>query len=88
MKKFNPSEYSDLQMSTKKNGSTINNFFVPVLIVACSCLAMLGVTFSSKLVENDTKLYTVRIDVINGDVEYYEEKVTEGAFITFLTELL
>lgn len=80
MKKFNPNEYNDLQMSTKKNGSTINNFFVPVLIVACSCLAMLGITFSSKLLENDTGLYKVRVDIINGNEEYLEKMVTEGAF--------
>lgn len=80
MQKFNPKEYKDLQMSTKKNGSTINNFFVPVLIVACSCLAMLGITFSSKLVGNDTDIYTVRVDIINGEEEFFETKVTEGAF--------
>lgn len=85
MKKFNPNEYNDLQMSTKKNGSTINNFFVPVLIVACSCLAMLGVTFSSKLVGNDTAIYKLRVDVINGDVDYIEKKVTEGAFRSEIT---
>ena len=32
MQKFNPNEYKDLQMSTKKNGSTINNFFVIISI--------------------------------------------------------
>lgn len=80
MQKFNPNEYKDLQMSTKKNGSTINNFFVPVLIVACSCLAMLGITFSSKLVGNDTDVYKIRVDIINGEEEFFETKVTEGAF--------
>ncbi len=84
MKKFNPNEYDNFQ-TNRKNGSTVNNFFVPVLIVACSCLAMLGVTFSSKLVGNDTGIYNVRIDVINGDVERYEKKVTEGAFRTEIT---
>ena len=80
MQKFNPNEYKDLQMSTKKNGSTVNNFFVPVLIVACSCLAMLGITFSTKLAGNDTSIYNVRVDIINGDEEFFETKVTEGAF--------
>ena len=82
MKKFNPNDYNDLQMCNKKNGSTINNFFVPVLIVACSCLAMIGITFSSKLVENDTALYKIRIDIINGDEELLERTVTRGAFRT------
>ncbi len=85
MKKFNPNEYSDLQMSTKKNGSTINNFFVPVLIVACSCLAMLGITFSSKLVENGTGIYQIRVDIINGNEEKFETKVSEGAFRAEIT---
>lgn len=85
MKKFNPNEYNDLQMSTKKNGSTINNFFVPVLIVACSCLAMIGITFSTKLVENDTGLYKIRVDIINGNEELFERKVTEGAFRAEIT---
>jgi hypothetical protein len=80
MQKFNPNEYKDLQMSTKKNGSTINNFFVPVLIVACSCLAMLGITFSTKLVGENTEVYKVRVDIINGEKEFFETKVTEGAF--------
>lgn len=80
MQKFNPNEYKDFQMSTKKNGSTINNFFVPVLIVACSCLAMLGITFSTKLVGEDTDVYKVRVDIINGSEEFFETKVTEGAF--------
>ena len=80
MQRFNPSDYKDFQMNTKKNGSTVNNFFVPVLIVACSCLAMLGITFSTKLVEEDTDVYKIRVDVINGVEDFYETKVTEGAF--------
>ena len=78
MERFNPNEYKDL--GKKRNGSTINNFFVPVLIVACSCLAMIGVAFSTKLVEEDTNFYKVRVDIINGEKEFYEKTVAEGAF--------
>lgn len=78
MERFNPNEYKDL--CKKRNGSTINNFFVPVLIVACSCLAMIGVAFSTKLVEEDTNFYKVRVDIINGEKEFYEKTVAEGAF--------
>jgi hypothetical protein len=41
---------------------------------------MLGITFSSKLVGNDTDIYKVRVDIINGEEEFFETKVTEGAF--------
>lgn len=78
MESFNPNEYKDF--GKKRNGSTINNLFVPVLIVACSCLAMLGITFSTKLVEEDTNFYKIRVDIINGEKEYYEKTVAEGAF--------
>ena len=80
MERFNPNEYKDLGVGNKKNGSTINNFFVPVLIVACSCLAMLGVTFSTKLIENDTDYYKITVDIINGKTERYEKTVAEGSF--------
>lgn len=80
MERFNPNEYKDLGMNNKRNGSTINNFFVPVLIVACSCLAMLGVTFSTKLIENDTNHYKITLDIINGKEEHYEKTVAEGSF--------
>lgn len=79
MERFNPNEYKDTY-GNKRNGSTLNNFLVPVLIVACSCLAMLGITFSSKLVENDMNYYKVRLDIINGKEEVYERRVAEGAF--------
>lgn len=79
MEKFNPNDYKN-SYGNKRNGSTLNNFLVPVLIVACSCLAMLGITFSSKLVENDTSYYRVRLDIINGKEEVYERRVAEGAF--------
>ena len=79
MKKFNPDEFNSFQ-TNRSNSSTINNVFVPVLIVACSCLAMIGVTFSAKLVETDTEYHDIRIDIINGEEEVYTNKVTTGAF--------
>ena len=35
MEKFNPNDYKN-SYGNKRNGSTLNNFLVPVLIVACS----------------------------------------------------
>ena len=48
MKKFNPNDFNDFQFSNKRNSSTINNLFVPVLIVACSCLAIYKVPVYKK----------------------------------------
>ena len=80
MEKFNPNSYKNDMYGNKRNGGTLNNFFVPVLIVACSCLAMVGITFSSQLVENDMNYYKIKIDIINGKEEVYEKTVASGAF--------
>lgn len=82
MKKFNPDEeYEKVQNRKISNSSKLNNVFVPVLVVACSCLALVGVTFSSKLVDDTKNEYTVRVEILgNGKEQTYTKKVTQGAF--------
>ena len=82
MKKFNPDEeYGKVQIRKISNSSKLNNVFVPVLVVACSCLALVGVTFSSKLVDDTKNEYTVKVEILgNGKEQTYTKKVTQGAF--------
>ncbi len=82
MKKFNPDK--ELKIVRNKNGnyttSKFNSAFIPLLVVGCSVLALIGVTFSYKLLAEDVTTYTVKIDIINGNESQYVKKVTEGAF--------
>ena len=57
MKKFNPEkEFENLKKKKNKtlSRSTLSNMYVPLLIIGCSCMALLGATFSLKLTD-DTK---------------------------------
>ncbi len=82
MKKFNPDEELNKMKEKNKlsNISKLQNAYVPILVVACSCLAMIGVTFSAKLTVDDINYYTVKIDIINGNEKIYEKRVPEGAY--------
>lgn len=87
MKKFNPEKEIDKlnKSKNKTNTSKMSNLFVPILVVACSCMAMTAVTFSAHL-ESDTKeMYKVHIDIINGDEETYDKTTLEGAFSDTIT---
>ena len=87
MKKFNPDlELSKMQnqKNVNYNSSKVNNVFVPLLVVGCSCLAMIGVTFSSKLANDEKESYTVNIGIINGEEDSYIVNVPEGPFSTIL----
>ncbi len=89
MKKFNPEkELQKIQERGKnENNSRLSNMYVPLLVIACSCLAMAGITFSANLANDSKKEYTVRIDIINGDEDTYVKTVKEGAFSDTITSL-
>lgn len=83
MKKFNPdTELSKLQrkQSNSDNSSKISNMYIPFLIVGCSCLAMIGITFSTKLSLDEKSIYNVKVEIINGEEESLHTVVAEGAF--------
>lgn len=83
MKKFNPDEEFDKVKNKKKssNSSKLSNVFVPVLVVACSCMALVGVTFSTKLADDSQNEFTVRVEILgNGENQTYTKQVTQGAF--------
>jgi len=84
MKKFNPEK--ELQKVNNKsirgNNSKLSNMYVPLLVIACSCLAMSAITFSAKLEEETEEKYTIKINIVNGEQDVYLTKVKEGEFST------
>lgn len=80
MKKFNPEvELCKIQNNNKKNNNcSIKNIFIPIFIIGCSCLAMMGITFSFKMVKEDK--YNINISIINGEEDAYVKKVLKGPF--------
>ncbi len=82
MKKFNPEKEIEKlnKQNNPGNSSKLSNLFVPILVVACSCMAMTAVTFSAYLTEGEKETYHILINIINGDVDKYEKDVIEGAF--------
>jgi len=85
MKKFDPEkELAKVKKENKRrmHPSRLSNAYIPILVVACSCLAMSAVTFSSKIVEDEANKYTIKIDIVNGEQDVYLKNVREGAFQT------
>lgn len=82
MKKFDADKELKKVKSIKKisNNSKMSNMFVPLLVVACCCLALVGVAFSTKLTNDSLKKYNIRIEIIGGKEESYNKEVYEGAF--------
>ena len=85
MKKFNP-EKELYKIQNKDDNlnvrSKMGNVFVPIFVLGCACLAMLGITFSANLVNSTKGEYEITIDVINGEIEQFNKVVSEGAFST------
>ncbi len=85
MKKFNP-EKELYKMQNKDDNlnvrSKMGNIFVPIFVLGCACLAMVGITFSANLINSTRGEYEVTIDVINGEIEQFNKTVSEGAFST------
>lgn len=88
MKKFDIDKELDKVQSRSKttfNNSKMSNMFVPLIVIACSSLALTGIAFSSKLANpTSNKQYTINIDIINGKQEKYTKVVNEGPFIDSL----
>ncbi len=82
MKKFNPEkEINKVSFNNSlSKDSKINNAFIPLLVLGCSCLAMIGITFSYKLVETSKEKYTVDINIYNGEEEKFHDEVIEGPY--------
>lgn len=88
MKKFDIDKELDIVQSRSKtsfSSSKMSNMFVPLVVIACSCLALTGIAFSSKIANpTDGNKYTINIDIINGKQEKYTKVVNEGPFIDSL----
>lgn len=73
MKKFNQKEKKGINID-------FTRIAVPMLVIACSILGIIGYTFSANLVEEKTDSYLIKIEVINGDITSYSKRILRGAF--------
>lgn len=78
MKKFNP--LKELESVQNRRNYNISNYMIPILVICCSFLAMIGYTFSSKLIMEENMEYRIVIDFVKGDKDSYFKKVHKGAF--------
>ena len=88
MKKFDPEKEindSDLSKNNLSMRSKIESAFIPLLVIGCSLLAMVGVTFSSKLVADDEKGYEIVVKTTNGEKEEYHFKTNNKSFSMTIT---
>ncbi len=78
MKKYNPRK-----RIKKSNGisleSQINYAFIPLLVLGCCALAMVGIAFSYKLTQMDKKTFKVNISSINGTPVEINGEALEGS---------
>ena len=90
MKKFNPEkELKKVQFksSSNVNSTKLSNLYIPSLVIACSCLAMAGITFSAKLVDDSKDIYSINVEIINGNETSYAQKVKRGPFSDTITSV-
>lgn len=90
MKKFNPEkELKKVQFksSSNVNSTKLSNLYIPSLVIACSCLAMAGITFSAKLVDDSKDIYSINVEIINGNETSYVQKVKRGPFSDTITSV-
>jgi len=78
MKKFNPEK--EINRVSLSRDSKISNAFIPLLVLGCSCLAMIGITFSYKLVETSKDKYNVDITIYNGAESEFHDEAIEGPY--------
>jgi hypothetical protein len=78
MKKFDPQK--ELNNLRTNNKSEINNMMVPLLVIGCAMLGMVGYTFSVNLENKAPKEYTIKLDLENTNVNSYVKTVKEGKF--------
>ena len=73
MKKINP------EKDIKSNSTSFVNYaFIPLLVVGCICLALVGVTFSYKVVLETTNHYDIDLEIVDGEIKEYHARVDEG----------
>ena len=75
MKKFDPDkELSKVQNKNQSNfnASKINNMYVPILVIACSLLTFVGITFSANIVDDDKGEYSVKVAIVGNEDATYE----------------
>lgn len=75
MKRFNPEN----EINKNQNNSFIYRAFIPMLVLACVCMAMIGITFSYKLAADD-KIYKVDLEVFDGEMMEYHFEGHQGEF--------
>ena len=77
MKRFNPESEINKMFDSRRSllsNSKFDNYIILLLVIGCSVLAMVGITFSYKLISDDNHLYKLNVEVINGkEAKYYKE---------------
>lgn len=62
----------------KNTASFINNAFVPLLVLGCVCLALVGITFSYKVDLETTDHYDINLEIVDGEIKEYHNRVDGG----------
>ena len=75
---------SKKRFKENNHGSLINNAFILMLVTGCLCMAFIGITFSIKLTA-DEKLYSIDLEVFDGDNKEYHFEANEGEFSKVLS---
>lgn len=80
MQKFNPEkELNKIQNNGYRRTSTIKGLFIPVLVLVCSLMAIVGTSFSANIA-GVTPIHVISIEMINGPVDSYIRQVNNGPF--------
>ena len=82
MKKFNTQiELNNINnKSLTKSNSKITNVFMPLMIFTFCSLALLGITFSANIFNDEEDKVLVKITIINGKESLYINNVNKGKF--------
>ena len=82
MKKFNTKiELNNINnKSLTKSNSKITNVFMPLMIFTFCSLALLGITFSANIFNDEEDKVLVKITIINGKESLYINNVNKGKF--------
>ncbi len=83
MKRFNPEKEINMMFDSSKSlfsNSKFDNYIILLLVIGCSILAMVGVTFSYKLVTEDIPMYKINVEIINGKEERYYKEIHGNSY--------
>lgn len=83
MRKFDANkELSKVQNKSMMSSSVskLSNMYVPLLVVACCLLSIVGVAFSANLANSNPNTFKVKVEIVNGNEEIYLKTVKAGAF--------